>query len=125
MTDIIHEADRICGWLNDTALTDPSFRELANDAIDIICLLADKFRVANAATGENDWRDASIELPADPDEMVLVQCSGRAGHDRFDHGYAIATYDGGWIIEDVAGGERLTVEAWMPLPEIWEVERCD
>lgn len=66
-----------------------------------------------------EWRDAEVELPADPDEVVLVVVSGKYRNMIFEHAFEMAAYypGEGWIVDHYPLWEHPQVSHWMPLPE--------
>ena len=65
-----------------------------------------------------EWLDPEIELLADPDEFVLVICSGRSGGCRYENAYELATYNNedGWCLENGREDDEITVKCWAFLP---------
>ena len=67
----------------------------------------------------NEWIPCTEKLP-EPWTSVLITFSGEYGSLTADHAVSTGSYDGlnGWFIDEIQGyTDRLTVEAWMPLPE--------
>ena len=70
----------------------------------------------------SDWILTEEELPADPDEVVLVQISGSPKKNIFlINAQEIATYseEEGWMIEGYPEWTGAAPVAWMLLPEIY------
>ena len=70
-----------------------------------------------------EWINAEIDLPADPDSMVLVIANGKSGGVELIEAIQLATYsdDGGWVLEMWPECENFDVGWWMPLPPLpWE-----
>ena len=70
------------------------------------------------------WTPVSESLP-EPWESVLITFSGKYGNLTADHAVGIGSWDGanGWYFEEIEGyTDRLTVEAWMNLPESYKGE---
>lgn len=70
----------------------------------------------------SDWILTEEELPADPDEVVLVQISGSPKKNIFlINAQEIATYseEEGWMIESYPEWKGAAPVAWMLLPEIY------
>ena len=70
------------------------------------------------------WTPVSEGLP-EPWASVLVTFSGKYGNLTADHAVGIGSWDGsnGWYFEEIEGyTDRLTVEAWMNLPESYKGE---
>lgn len=83
------------------------------DAIEVIRYLID------LVTGDG-WIDPKTELPADPDKVVLVICSGTAGSVRLEDAYELAWYDpkeDEWILEAYPGENDIRVSWWAFLPD--------
>lgn len=67
-----------------------------------------------------EWCDSEIELPNDPDKLVLCIAHGVVASNIFLTGaYELATYneEDGWILEDWPEVRELKVSWWRPLPE--------
>ena len=70
------------------------------------------------------WTPVSEGIPK-PWESVLITFSGKYGNLTADHAVGIGSWDGsnGWYFEEIEGyTDRLTVEAWMNLPESYKGE---
>ena len=70
------------------------------------------------------WIPVSESLP-EPWESVLITFSGKYGNLTADHAVGIGSWDSenGWYFEEIEGyTDRLTVEAWMNLPESYKGE---
>lgn len=70
------------------------------------------------------WIPVDDRLP-EPWESVLITFSGKYGSLTADHAVGIGSWDGanGWYFEEIQGyTDRLTVEAWMNLPESYKGE---
>jgi hypothetical protein len=69
--------------------------------------------------GADEWADASVEVPAEYEQMLLVVASGDVGNVRYRHAVLFADYypEEGFSV-DVPGGEALEVEFWRPVPEL-------
>jgi len=70
------------------------------------------------------WTPVSESLP-EPWESVLITFSRKYGNLTADHAVGIGSWDGsnGWYFEEIEGyTDRLTVEAWMNLPESYKGE---
>lgn len=66
-----------------------------------------------------EWCDSKIELPSDPEELVLCIAHGTVEENCFLAGaYELAFYDpnDGWILEQYPEAKDITVTHWMPLP---------
>ncbi len=72
----------------------------------------------------NKWIPVEKKLP-EPWESVLITFSGKHVGLTADHAVGIGSWDGvnGWYFEEIEGyTDRLTVEAWQPLPEAFKAE---
>lgn len=69
-----------------------------------------------------EWCDAEVELPADPDEVVLVVVSGKYRNITFKHALELARYSSeeGWIMEHYPLWVIPQVSHWTSLPELPE-----
>lgn len=70
------------------------------------------------------WTPVSECFP-EPWASVLITFSGKYGSMTADHAVGTGSYDGsyGWFIDEIQGyTDRLTVEAWMNLPESYKGE---
>lgn len=70
------------------------------------------------------WTPVSEGLP-EPWASVLITFSGEYGKLIADHAVGTGSYDGsnGWFIDEIQGyTDRLTVSAWMNLPESYKEE---
>ena len=70
------------------------------------------------------WIPVDGQLP-EPWASVLITFSGKYGNLTADHAVGIGSWDGanGWYFEEIEGyTDRLTVEAWMNLPESYKGE---
>lgn len=71
------------------------------------------------------WIPVTEALP-ETDEFVLISVNGDYNHQHFLHAIMIGDYieDDGWMINEYPEIETVTanhlVEAWMPLPEMYE-----
>lgn len=66
------------------------------------------------------WIDASVELPADSDELVLVIVSGKPAENiTLENAVELAEYSAeeGWILESFPEATDLKVTWWMPIPD--------
>lgn len=78
-----------------------------------------------AALMVSEWLDPEVELPIDPDEVVLVLVSGKpADNITLVCAPELALYDPdeGWILEMWPEWESPEVHRWMLIPEFG---RCD
>lgn len=71
---------------------------------------------------DSEWIDPAVELPADPEENVLILVSGSYGCITFKRAYELATYnsDDGWILDAYPEWENPHVLYWTPLPDMPE-----
>ncbi len=70
------------------------------------------------------WTPVSESLP-EPWKSVLITFSGKYGNLTAVHAVGLGSWDGanGWYFEEIEGyTDRLTVEAWMNLPESYKGE---
>lgn len=74
---------------------------------------------------KHKWIPVEKHLPKNPEELVLVQVSGRPCENiRFINAIELATYncDGGWMLEHYPDWNDALPVAWMPLPELYQLE---
>ena len=71
---------------------------------------------------KHEWIPVDERIPENPDQMVLVQISGRpACNIGLENALCIAQYypDEGWILEEYPFWEDAHPVAWMPLPDLY------
>lgn len=69
-----------------------------------------------------EWIDPALELPTDPEVLVLVIVNGMAGGVGLIDAVQLATYDGEWILEMWPEANGFRVDYWMPLPPMpWKM----
>lgn len=79
-----------------------------------------KVVLSKSETTTVKWFDPTKEVPADPDEEVLILVSGEYMNCRFGNALLLGSYNvvDGWILEQYPEWEKPGVTHWMHAPDL-------